>query len=340
LSRKAPLAKVADVKTIISALLTVSLLFSNTAFAQVPDFSANDGKFFSPALNRRPTDARAYFGPQLVSVLLPGFDQWYEGQYRAAAVYSALYIGGTALSAPDIRLNTEDEDAADDDEEETTDLDDRGSFNRQRILGSQIAFDVGLLSAYHSFRTAVRSQQANGKFLFLKKEETTDQILSAPLAFSEITKPTTYIPLVLLLGLGIADLKSSGGGKANWVAADSFYTAAYSYGAGTSEEAAFRGWLMPVAQHWFENEFWSNTSTALVFAAAHISGDNPVPVPQFLLGWYLGYLTQRNDWTLRQSIFIHTWWDIIAFGLTYYDNSRPGRVPGREMVAPLLKATF
>ena len=335
-------------KKLISSLLVWSLLLPNFAYAQnpavpsagAPDFSSNNDKFFSTALKRRPTDARAYFGPQVVSLLLPGFDQWYEGQYRAAAFYSALYVGGTALSAPKIRFAKQDDDTVQTDDEESTDLDDRGSFNRQRILGSQIAFDIGLLSAYHSFRSAVRSQQANGKFLFLTKEETTDEILSAPFAFSEITKPTTFVPLALLLGLGIADLKNKGCGKANWVAADTFYTAAYSFGAGTSEEAAFRGWLMPVTYHWFNNKFWSNTATAAVFAAGHISGDNPVPLTQFLMGWYFGYLTQRNDWTLRQSIFLHTWWDILAFGLTYYDNSRPGRLPGREMMAPLLNATF
>lgn len=311
-----------------------------TPFAGAPDFSQNDSKFFSPALRRRVTERRAYVGPQLLSVILPGFDQWYEGQYKSAALYTGLFIGGTALSAPDIRLrSTEDEDETTR-ERESIDIDDRRSFSRQRLLGAQIAFDSGLLSSYHAFRSAVRSQQANGRFLFLTKEETTDEILSAPFAFSEIMKPTTFIPLALLLGLGIADLKNKGGGKANWVAADSFYTAAYSYGAGTAEEAAFRGWMLPVAYHWIDNKFWSNTATAAVFAAGHISSENPVPVAQFVMGWYFGYLTQKNEWTLRQSIFLHTWWDVLAFGLAYYDASRPGRLPTRAVMAPLVNATF
>ena len=53
--------------------------------------------------------------------------------------------------------------------------------------------------------------------------------------------------------------------------------------------------------------------TATVFAAAHYSNHNQLPIFQLLSGWYLGYVTQRNDWSVSESIFIHSWIDVIAF---------------------------
>src|SRR5690606_36713047 len=82
---------------------------------------------------------------------------------------------------------------------------------------------------------------------------------------------------------------------------------AISYNAGVGEEALFRGWMMPVWQETFHSKFWSNTITALIFAAGHISDELPVPWPQFAIGYYLGHLTQKNYWTLSESVFIHSW---------------------------------
>ena len=74
---------------------------------------------------------------------------------------------------------------------------------------------------------------------------------------------------------------------------------------------------MPVWMHYVESEILSNLFTSVIFAAAHISSQNPVPWPQFLVGFYLGQVAQWRDWTIAESIFIHTWYDVIAIAALY-----------------------
>ncbi len=78
---------------------------------------------------------------------------------------------------------------------------------------------------------------------------------------------------------------------------------------------------MPVMMNALNSEFWSNTTTAAIFAAAHLNLVR-LPVIQFLAGEYFGYLTQRNEWTLRESIFIHAWYDTLLFTADYLYNSK------------------
>ncbi len=254
-----------------------------------------------------------------MSVLLPGFDQWWENQNTQALLYSGSAIFGLGLAANAYAAleNTP-----------TSDLTSRDDRVRSYMLGNQIYMSAGSFSAYHSFRSAVRTRQPLGQFGFLKKEETTDELLLAPFRFSFVKRPTTYIPIIgvaLLAGLQLSNQTNGAFENNGFNVSDAGFAGGFSYLAGTHEEALFRGYLMPVTMEAWGSEFWSNTATALIFSLAHISGDNPVPWPQFTLGWYLGYLTQKNDWTLAESIFVHTWWDVVAFTATYLDESKDPR---------------
>ena len=76
-------------------------------------------------------------------------------------------------------------------------------------------------------------------------------------------------------------------------------------------------------REYWDSDFWSNAAQSLLFAAAHLN-TNPQPIAQLLLGYHLGYVTQKNNWTLGESIFIHTWWDVIAFSTIYhYKQAEP-----------------
>lgn len=269
--------------------------------------------------------------PALVSFLLPGFDQWVEGQYGPAAFYT-----GTATAGMFIAANALDENG----EIIGSGISERNNNFRQYQLGSQLYMAAGSFSAYASFRSAVRSRQAYGQFSFLNKEETTDELLASPFYFSNMIKPTTFLPLLLLTGLVAVELGQGSDSTFQtngYNGSDFAYGAGFSYLAGTNEEALFRGWLMPVTMQWFKSPFWSNMSTSLLFAAAHISPQNRVPWPQFVLGAYLGWVTQRNKWTLQESIFIHTWWDVIAFAAVYMDESRRDQA---QIQVPLINASF
>ena len=56
------------------------------------------------------------------------------------------------------------------------------------------------------------------------------------------------------------------------------------------------------------------------------------------MGYYLGYLSQKNHWTLKEGIFIHAWWDLIAFTGSYLYDSRDKRSKGFYL--PLLSAEY
>ena len=252
---------------------------------------------------QEPDRKRSVIGPPLLSFVLPGFDQWTEGQYGWGAGYSGVAVAGAQLmrfSDGNPGINT---------------YNDR---DRLATLGAQIFQTSGGFSAYHSFRTAVRTRKPHGEYSFLTHEETPGDLMLAPFRFDFITRPTTFAPLLALTGLLVVAAKvSKPPPRVHLTATDAAFTFAFSYNAGTHEEAVFRGWMMPVWMHYVNNEILSNLFTSVLFAAAHFSPSNPIPWPQFLVGFYLGQVTQWREWTLAESIFIHTWYDVIAIGALY-----------------------
>jgi membrane protease YdiL (CAAX protease family) len=263
---------------------------------------------------------RSVMWPAFFSFFIPGLDQWIENQHHAGFFYSGLGLTGMAL-ANQAWGKIKDDDFYHLDPENIE------HWHRQYILGSQIYQVAGSFSAYHSFRTAVRTQKKLGKYAFLKKEEHTGEILAAPFKFSYLKRHTTYLPLgglaVAVAILVSADDEAAGKITLN----ESLYSGAISYNAGTGEEALFRGWIMPGMRQSMKSDFWSNTASAFIFAIAHQSEQLQVPWPQFVMGWYLGWLTQQNDWTLSESVFIHTWWDVIAFSAAYLAQSKTAYLP-------------
>lgn len=298
--------------------------------------SIGDVPVFSFDLPKDPSRPRNVVWPQLASILVPGLDQWWEGQTKAAAVYTGTAIGGLwiATNAAE-RLRRGDSFQLDE-----VDLDNRNDDVRLATLGLQIYSAAGSLSAYSSFRSAVRTRKELGEYTFLTSEETTDELLLAPFEFSFAKRPTTWIPLAIA-GAAVA-VELSGKGNAfrgnSFRGSDVAFGSAFSFLAGTHEEALFRGWMMPVLMESWNSEFWSNTATAAVFAAAHLSAGNTLPWPQFVLGWYFGYQTQTNGWSLKEAIFVHTWWDVLIFTGAFLSASRDDR--NAQLFVPLLNVTY
>lgn len=272
--------------------------------------SSGQAQLFSFDLPKEPERPRNYILPPIASFFIPGLDQWWEDQIAPAGIYTGSAAVGVGLVFQN-QIERSQLDSTSSSRDDST---------RLFALGNQIYFAAGSFSAYHSFRSAAKSRQSQGEFNFLKIDETTDQLLTAPFQFHFLREPTTYLPL---LGLAIAVAADTSVFRNNgFNERDAAFGAAFSYLAGTNEEALFRGTMMPIFRENLRSDFWSNTGTAVLFSAAHMSGDNPFPWPQLIGGWYLGYLTQKNDWTLAESVFIHTWWDVIAFTAIYLRESR------------------
>ncbi len=253
---------------------------------------------------------RSTVWPALASYVLPGFDQYWEGQTMYAISYSAVGIGGLSL----IQSNRKHEGKGSDFIKNSQDYPKAG----YQVLGAKIYDTAGSLSAYHSFKTAVRTRKS--EFAFIETEESVQDLLMAPIRFSEMTKPTVFIPLGLLAGLSLLGPKGKKGEKGNRASGidRGVWTSGISYGAGVGEEALFRGWMMPNLHASTQSALGSNAIQAVIFGAAHYAEGQPLPIAQALMGGYLGWRTQANGYSLRESIFIHFWWDIIALSRAYF----------------------
>jgi hypothetical protein len=295
-------------------------------------------------LKRNPDDPRSDIGVPILSFILPGFGQWKARQYLYASLYTgAAVVGygyslGVAYNNGYIKKDDEDKanESADSEKKQNDGIDSKDINGRKMAFGQQIAQSAGGLSAYHSFRTAVRSRKHLGQYEFLGYEESPSDLLLAPFDFRYMARPTTFIPLAIGAGLGYLMLKETPEDyeKSSFTQADAFFSAGFSYNAGTHEEAMFRGWIMPVMNNYWHSPFWSNAAQSAVFAAAHLNTVS-VPLAQLLLGYHLGYVTQKRGWQIGESIFIHVWWDVLAFASLYhYKEKLPD--DEKERIRPVL----
>lgn len=271
-----------------------------------------DSPFF---LDVRDPSERSTFWVPFLSMVLPGFGQYYEGDYGYGAAYTGTAVAGYTYAA---MTALEYEEATGKDLDELRDPFDANPplYEKKIRLGEQVAMSAGSFSAYHSFRSSVQSYK-DGRYGFLGPGETPGELLLAPFRFDYLKRPSTIWPIALAGALHYLAMQQ------DWEAEDYqvvplgqdgvFYTGAYSFNAGTHEEALFRGWLLPemyVATG--RHEFWTKASNALLFAVAHL-GNIGTPIPQLLFGYYLSDLTMENNWRIGEAIFIHTWWDVFAF---------------------------
>ena len=250
----------------------------------------------------------------LPSVVLPGFGQYFQGDWTGA-VYTGVAVGGLLLYATGAHGLDESADQA-----PPALFDDNESWTIRRMLLGAMAYQgSGLVSAYSAFRISVpRFQQEDGRYRFLKANESIGDVMASPFRFRHLKKATSYVPLGLLAGAvgGLVYYKRHSHRGADWLFSgdDLAFYGPLAYNAGITEEAAFRGWLLPLAYEYSGETWWlANGAQALFFAGLHYSSDNPVPWPQALLGYYFGYLTRKNQWTLSEAIFVHTWWDALLF---------------------------
>lgn len=310
--------------TLRTRFTVIFLIFSFAipqAFAQ--ELKPHYG-WFSTEPRKKLDKRRNLYFPPIVSLILPSFDQWWEQQHGAAATYLGTWLLGANLAAAAQQAISDGQ--RQEIYDDYKDIKDYTDVRRQYQYGTQLVLFAGEMSAYHSFRTAMKTRKQDGEFTFLTTDEDPGDLLLAPFAFSEALKPTTFIPLLALTGLVIAQSNNGYHAKGGpFTFGDGAFVAGTSYNAGVGEEALFRGYMMPMFREGFGNNFWSNAATSALFGAAHL-GSVKFPVIQTVLGFYLGWLTQRNEWSLRQSIFLHAWWDVIALGAAVAQSKNGGTV--------------
>jgi membrane protease YdiL (CAAX protease family) len=274
-----------------------------------------------PKRKRNPSEFWLPFG----SVLLPGLGQYLQGAPRAGLAFTGAAVGGYVLGATADGAASYDGDLP------------RGLEGQAGLLGLQVAFDAGLVSAYDSFHRSMPALRERGRYEFLATHEPTGRLFDAPFEFSYLRRKRTWIPLLVVGALaGSAVLADRGAGAdpgqefVPFEVHDPLFAAAVSYNAGVAEEAFFRGWLLPVLHQRSGGKYWlANSLQALLFAGAHYSEDNRAPWPQLLFGLYQGHVTRKNGGSVRESIFQHVWYDVIVISavlLTETQDRQPLRI--------------
>lgn len=297
-----------------------------------PEINSADSKTFSLQPRYDAGRPRSLFWMPLMSLMLPGMDQWWERQYPSAGLYTGMAVTGAYLGLSNTRwLGWSDPDEAENPKDR-----DAATATKRSLWGFQLYYNAGGLSSYHSFRTAVETHRGQGEFSFLKNAETADELLLAPLRVTFLLRPTSFVPLGLYAGFAFVMSRRSDTRSLQPV--DYAYTAGLSLNAGVGEEALYRGWLMPYMMEVSGNPYLSNLGQATLFAAYHVPMMRIVPVWQFVMGLYFGWLVQYREWTLAETIFLHFWWDIIAFGVIFLTDT--DRTSNINIALPIFVSRF
>ena len=262
----------------------------------------------------------------LASLVVPGAAQAWDGQYQAAAGYFTTGFSGYLLGEH-YRRRVETYQKTFDyqmlSNEERENQANHGLDERRAALGYQLQFAAGSFSAYHSFRTRVLSWQKKGAYGFIKHEETPFDIMMAPFDFSHFKSPDTYIPMLVVTGISLLHLSSLGDEYVTdpLTGSDLFFSSANSFLAGTHEEVLFRGWIQPTLHELLDNGVYANWTSSVLFALAHLQTVS-FPIVQLVLGWHLGNMALKHDYGLAEAVFLHTWWDVVAFTTQFQYKKR------------------
>ena len=262
-----------------------------------------------------PQPARAV-SPELVaagSLLLPGLGQAVNGDYAAGAAHLGLALAFshqfTVLSG---RHDYLDVDARIDTRERLIHVN-RTTYAAE--LYATALTDLGLYSAYGAYRDA---RASNKRLLYSTPAPTESaQVLAlAPFQWEHLSRPTFYIPLLALALASFAPRSA----KAYAYAPDESLTRD-DLAAGMSvqyemvavgEESFFRGVLNNSLSHAF-GENWGLATSSVVFGLAHEGlGNQATPLGATLFGLYAGYLHQRNNYQLGESVALHYWWNVLS----------------------------
>jgi membrane protease YdiL (CAAX protease family) len=234
------------------------------------------------------------------SLLLPGLGQYALGSPWVGAGHSAVAAGGLALSSRG-----------------STDVSTlpREGVDQLAFEGAHLVFTAGALSAWDAFHRAVPALRRAGKYSFLEADEGLGDLLAAPLDMRFLGRWTTWIDLGLtavVTGYVLAD-RTEGVSYRPFRANDAAFVTSLALNAGVGEEALFRGWLLPVLQQKLGGRFWlANGLQAGIFGAGHLPQADRFALVITAWAAYTGWVTRRNDWSIREAVFQHFWYDLIV----------------------------
>ena len=264
----------------------------------------------------------AELGVPFFSLLLPGLGQYTQGAGWVGAGYSATAVAGYAVAGgsdpDDLRLPRDPADQLD-------------------AAGLYVAGSAGLLSGWDAFQRALPRLHAEGKYDFLEERQSLGSLLTAPFDPDFLGRWTTWVNLgftAAITGIVLSD-RDAGANHLPFRGHDAAFVTHLSYNAAVSEEAMFRGWLMPVFHQKMGRSFWAaNGLQGVLFGALHTPNAREFAAVIGAWAVYTGWVTRRNGWDIRESIFNHFWYDVFVATAELL-TEREGPVPLPSIRIPI-----
>ena len=230
------------------------------------------------------------------SVLVPGLGQYIHGAVWSGLAYTGTAVAGYALSGQgDATLSIP-----------------RDPHDQLASEAVHLAATAGMLSAWDAFRRALPAQQGAGRYGFFTPDEDLGDLLTAPLDMRFLGRWTTLADLAFTAAVTAVVLRGepADGPYRPFRAHDAAFATSLSLNAAVGEEALFRGWLLPMLTQKLGGRFWvANFIQAGLFGLGHPQAEAfAVVIGAGAL--YNGWQTRRNDWSIREVVFQHFWYDV------------------------------
>jgi hypothetical protein len=261
----------------------------------------------------------------LGSVILPGLGQYAHGARPAGLAFTAVAAGGYGAA----RVG---------DSDGTTWNGDLPLRGRDQLAeqAEHVALTAGMLSAWDAFHRGVPALQRRGQYKFLRTRDRPADLLTAPFDARFLRRWTTWVDLAQTAAVSALVLsdRRPGARYRPLRGQDVAYAASLATNAAAGEEAVFRGWLLPVAYEHTGGRFWlANGMQAGLFGAAHLPDAGWGAA--YIGAWaaWEGWVVRRNQWSARESVFHHFWYNAAVASATFLTARRD--TPRRISLPPV-----
>lgn len=263
------------------------------------------------------------FWTGFASALLPGAGQALNGDYDQAALHFGIFTASLhgALRYRD-RDDFLDADARYDETNE------RERINKTTLrydYAARLATDTALYSSYAAYREA-RARDNDG-YRTPRPGESLNDLAAAPFRWRYLSRPTTFVPLLLQAAALFGGASDYGIYRADDVSEADLhvYNVFANELTAVGEEAFFRGFL--------NNEFSSRHGnrnglviSSVIFGLGHTGqGQTANILEATAAGLYLGWLHQRNGFEAGEGVALHYWVNVLA-GVAAIRNGGSARV--------------
>ena len=215
----------------------------------------------------------------------------------------------------------------------------RSTRPNRALLPTAWLQNTHFLGVYDAWRIA-RTRAAPGRFRTPVPTPDTHEMLLAPFAGRQLTRPEIVVPLATVWAVGFAASRFGETAEANYweltkipvfsrevdrsaalAVATGYYSTTF-YSVGIGEEALFRGVIQTsLEEAW--GPTWGWLAATAFFASLHAAngsnlGESAIAVgATSLIGGYLGWMYQRDGHDLTGAVFFHVWYDV-GIGLTKF----------------------